>query len=96
MIISAGVNDLSCYGLRASVRAGMVCKRLRLTCRKHPKTKLIFNTVLNVHNKYDWLNHEINWFNSYMNELSLTLPNQGRSQDFWQGGALSGTKQQIV
>ena len=53
----------------------MVCERLRRTCRKHPKTKFIFNTILNVHNKYDWLNHEINLFNSYMNELSLSIPN---------------------
>ena len=75
VIISAGVNDLSCYGLRASVLADMVCDRLRRTCRKHPKTKFIFNTILNVHNKYDWLNHEINLFNSYMNELSLSIPN---------------------
>ena len=75
MIISAAVNDLSCYGLRASVLADMVCERLRRTCRKHPKTKLIFNTILNVHNKYDWLNHEINLFNSYMNELSLRIQN---------------------
>ena len=75
VIISAGVNDLSCYGLRASVLADMVCDRLRRTCRKHPKTKFIFNTILNVHNKYDWLNHEINLFNSNMNELSLSIPN---------------------
>ena len=75
VIISAGVNDLSCYGLRASVLADMVCERLRRTCRMHPRTKFIFNSILNVHNKYDWLNHEINAFNKLMHELSIGIPN---------------------
>ena len=75
VIISAGVNDLSCYGLRANALADMVCERLRRTCHMHPRTKFIFNSVLNVHNKYDWLNHEINLFNSHMYELSQKIPN---------------------
>ena len=75
VIISAGVNDLSCYGLRANVLADLVCERLRRTCRMHPHTKFIFNSILNVHNKHDWLNHEINVFNSIMHELSRGIPN---------------------
>ena len=75
VIISAGVNDLSCYGLTARTLADIVCNRLRHTCRKHPGTKFMFNSVLNVHNKHDWLNKEIDTFNGFMYELSLSVPN---------------------
>ena len=75
VIISAGVNDMSCYGLTARTLADMVCERLRRTCRNHPGTKFMFNSVLNVHNKYDWLNREIDQFNGFMYELSLSVPN---------------------
>ena len=75
VIISSGVNDLSCHGLRASVLADLVCERLRRTCRKHPHTKFIFNSVLNVHSKLGWLNNEINAFNSIMYALSMDIPN---------------------
>ena len=35
----------------------------------------MFNSVLNVHNKHDWLNKEIDTFNGFMYELSLSVPN---------------------
>ena len=75
VILSAGVNDLSCYGHTARPLADVVCGRLRRVCQKHPRTKFIFNSVLNVHNDMGWLNEEINIFNRYMYELSLTVPN---------------------
>ena len=75
VIISAGVNDMSCYGLTARTLADMVCERLRRTCKKYPKTKFMFNSVLSVHTKHDWLNREIEQFNGFMHELSLTIPN---------------------
>ena len=73
VILSAGVNDLSCYGLKAHVLADMVTNRLRNTCRKHWKTSFIFNSIL--HTTHDWLNSEINIFNKIMHELSIEIPN---------------------
>ena len=73
VVLSAGVNDLSCYGLRAHVLADMVVNRLRDTCRKHMKTEFIYNSIL--HTTHDWLNVEIDIFNKIMYELSFNIPN---------------------
>lgn len=75
VIISAGVNDLSCYGHTARTLADMVCTRLRQVCQKHTRTKFIFNSILNVHTDLEWLNREINMFNRFIYELSLSIPN---------------------
>ena len=75
VIISAGVNDLSCHGLSARALADTVCSRLRNSCQKYRGTRFIFNSVLNVHNKHGWLNHEIDTFNELMHRFCLTIPN---------------------
>lgn len=73
VIISCGVNDLSCYGLRAHVLADMVVRRLADTCRKHRSTTFVFNSLL--HTRIQWLNEEIDAFNKVMFELSFQVPN---------------------
>jgi alkylated DNA repair dioxygenase AlkB len=74
VIISCGVNDLACYGLRAHVLADMVTGKLADTCRRHPGTTFIYNSVL--HTRYHrWLNNEIDAFNRIMFELSFHVPN---------------------
>ena len=73
VIISCGVNDMSCYGLRAHVLADLVTRRLLNTCRKHSGTTFIFNSVL--HTRHRWLNEEIDNFNRMMFELSFHAPN---------------------
>ena len=69
VIISAGVNDLSCYGKKAHVLADMVCHRLANWCKKYPHTTFIFNSLLETGIK--WLNSEIDSFNRIMHDLSL-------------------------
>ena len=73
VVISGGVNDLSCYGLRAHVLADLVCNRLVKTCNNNPKTTFIFNSLL--YTGHAWLNEEIDEFNRIMFDLSLTIPN---------------------
>ena len=73
VIISCGVNDLSCYGLRSHVLADLVASRLANTCRKHSSTTFVFNSLL--HTRIHWLNREIDSFNRIMFELSFQVPN---------------------
>ena len=73
VIISAGVNDLSCHGLRAHVLADLICNRLEKTCRKYPKTTFVYNSML--YTGHFWLNQEIEEFNKIMFNLSLRVPN---------------------
>ena len=75
VIISAGVNDLSCHGLSARALADTVCGRLRNICQKYRGTRFIFNSVLSVHNKHAWLNHEIDVFNGIVYRFCLSIPN---------------------
>ena len=64
---------MSCYGLRGHVLADLVCARLAESCRRHPGTVFIFNSVL--YTRINWLNAEIDTFNQHMLELSLQVPN---------------------
>ena len=73
VVISGGVNDLSCYGLRAHVLADLVCNRLIKTCQNLPNTTFIFNSIL--YTGHSWLNEEIDEFNRIMFDLSLRVPN---------------------
>ena len=73
VVISAGVNDLSCHGLRAHVLADMICNRLEKTCRKYPKTTFLYNSIL--YTGHSWLNEEIKAFNEIMFDLSLKVTN---------------------
>lgn len=76
VILSAGVNDLSCYGMTARSLADTVCGKLQKVCGKYRDTHFIFNSVLLVdHNRHPWLNVEIGRFNRLMWELSRTVPN---------------------
>ena len=75
VVISAGVDDLYCYGLTAGTLADMVCERLHRVCWKHSRTQFIFNSVLNVHSDFGWLNDVINTFNGYINDLAQSIPN---------------------
>ena len=73
VVISCGVNDLSCYGLRAHSLADIVCARLAASCRQHHGTTFIYNSML--YTGHGWLNDEIEEFNRIMFELSLEVPN---------------------
>ena len=73
VVISGGVNDLSCYGLRAHTLADLVCSRLAATCRKHRQTTFVYNSML--YNGHRWLNGQVDEFNKIMFELSLDVPN---------------------
>ena len=73
VVISCGVNDLSCYGLWGQELADKVCPLLDKVCRKHQSTTFIFNSVL--YTRHSWLNNEIDILNSRMFDLSLHVHN---------------------
>ena len=76
VILSAGVNDLSCYGMTARSLADSVCGKLQKVCGKYRDTHFIFNSVLSVNqHRHPWRNVEIGRFNRLMWELSRTVPN---------------------
>ena len=73
VILSSGVNDLSRYNHTATSLADTVCARLSRCCRNNPKTKFIFNSILET--KFSWLNREISLFNDMMYRFCHSLPN---------------------
>ena len=73
VVFSAGVNNLSCYGLRAHVLADLICNRLEKTCCKNSNTTFVYNSML--YTGHSWLNQEIDEFNKIMFDLSLRVPN---------------------
>ncbi len=73
VLISCGVNDLSSYGMRGRELANKVCPQLLETCRKHPSTTFIFNSIL--YTRHGWLNDEIDVLNNIMFDLSIMTQN---------------------
>lgn len=73
VILSCGVNDLSCYGLRGRALGNIICPRLAETANKHPDTTFVFNSI--IYTRHTWLNKEIDTFNQLIFEMSLTMPN---------------------
>ncbi len=73
VVISCGVNDMSCYGLRGRELADKIGPRLEAVCRNHPGTTFIFNSVL--YTRHSWLNRDIDILNGLMFDLSICVNN---------------------
>jgi alkylated DNA repair dioxygenase AlkB len=74
VIISCGVNDLHKYRHTANSLFELSGSRLSQSCKAHPNTQFIFNSVLLV-KSMPWLNEEIEKFNEFMYKLCSALPN---------------------
>ena len=74
VLISCGINDLARYGKTARSLADVVCNRLAKCCRDNHGTNFIFNSITLTKNN-DWLNKEIEQFNDFMYDLSVSIPN---------------------
>ena len=76
VIISGGLNDLSCYGMTAKALADSVLDRLGKTCKQHPNTHFVFTSILSAdHFRHPWLNKEIGMFNAMISKLCSFFPN---------------------
>ena len=74
VIISCGVNDLHKYRHTAKSLFELSGSRLSQSCKAHPNTQFIFNSLL-LTKSMPWLNEEINLFNELMFKLCSALPN---------------------
>ena len=73
VIFSGGVNDLQRYNHTADSLADTLSQRIINSCRAHPKTQFIFNSVLLT--KFDNLNKEILKFNGFMRDVCSRVAN---------------------
>ena len=73
VIISCGINDLSCYNHSSDSLADLVCTKLADCCKRARGTTFIFNSLL--HTRHKWLNEEVDHFNKIMFELSCKVEN---------------------
>ena len=74
VIISCGVNDLHKYRHTANSLFELSGSRLAQSCKAHPNTQFIFNSVL-LAKSMQWLNDEIDQFNMLMFKLCSAIPN---------------------
>ena len=73
VVISSGINDLSCYNFTAESLADHVRPILKRYCKSARNTTFVFNSLL--HTRHRWLNKEVDIFNKLMLELSCQIEN---------------------
>ena len=72
VIISSGINDLSCYNHIANSLFELLRPKIIESCKKSTAT-FIFNSLL--HTRHPWLNIEVDCLNQLMFQLSCELEN---------------------
>ena len=75
VFVSCGVNDISRYGKTGVSLSTFICDKLQSYTNIFLDTIFIFNSVLSVSAKYDWLNRDIAIVNESVFKLSVKLEN---------------------
>ena len=73
VVISSGINDLSCYGKTADSLSSTVLPRLEKACQDNPDTMFVFNSILDT--AHPWLNTQSGLFNRNVFRLAEQLNN---------------------
>ena len=73
VIISTGINDISCYNHTAKSLYDLVRPKIVNSCKTFKSTTFIFNSL--IHTRHAWLNSEVDYFNSLIFGLTCELEN---------------------
>lgn len=73
VVISGGINDLSCYGHTSDSLSSAIVSELRRCCERNPNTWFVFNSLLD--SSHPWLNVQVDSFNRAIFELSSQVYN---------------------